>query len=185
VVVLGLGELGEAVHEGNRLAEVREAEAALEGAVDLVPALGIVGVGLLAHGPESYHLEAIPDRRTVTTPRRLSIALIALLLAGALPTAATAKTYFGVVGPGFTITLENAKGKTVTRVRAGTHTLKVDDRSSSHNFHLRGPGVNRKTGVDFVGKRTWYVTFVPGKYRYVCDPHRSHMRGTFRAANPS
>lgn len=121
--------------------------------------------------------------RNVTAVRQLSITLVALLLAVLLPDAAVGKTYYGVVGPGFTISLENAKGKAVTRVRAGTHTVKVDDRSSSHNFHLRGPGVNRKTGVDFVGKRTWSVTFTPGKYRYVCDPHRSHMRGTLRAVS--
>jgi plastocyanin len=95
-------------------------------------------------------------------------------------TAATAKTYYGVVGPGQTIILKNAAGKKVTRIKKGQHRVKVNDKSSAHNFHLIGPGINKKTRVPFVGKRTWRLTFSVGKYRYRCDPHRAHMRGSFR-----
>lgn len=104
-------------------------------------------------------------------------ALFALSTAGA----ALGKTYFGKVGPGRTITFENANGNRVTRIRAGTHTIKVRDRSSMHNFHLLGRGIDRRTRVPFVGRRTWTLTFSEGFYRYRCDPHRRHMKGSFRA----
>jgi plastocyanin len=111
--------------------------------------------------------------------------LVVLALAGALgalatATAATAKTYYGVVGPGQTIVLKNAAGNKVTRIKKGQHRIKVNDKSSAHNFHLIGPGINKKTRVAFVGKKTWRLTFSVGKYRYRCDPHRLHMRGSFR-----
>ncbi|HEX2505662.1 MAG TPA: hypothetical protein VHK22_05580 [Gaiellaceae bacterium] len=106
-------------------------------------------------------------------------------LAGGLALASagvsSAKTYFGTVGPGATISFTNARGNAVGRVPTGRHTIKVRDRSSNHNFHLLGPGVNKKTRVGFVGGKTWTLTFVEGRYRYRCDPHREHMRGSFRA----
>jgi hypothetical protein len=40
VVILGLGQSADAVHERERLGEVRERELALQGAVDLAPAFG-------------------------------------------------------------------------------------------------------------------------------------------------
>jgi plastocyanin len=178
MVVLRLRELGEPVHEPDRLAEVGEAEATLERAAHLVPALGIPGgcLGQSGHGRESYHTDMQP-----LTSRKLALVVSAAML-GALATgaAATAKTYYGVVGPGQTIVLKNAAGKKVTRIKKGQHRIKVNDKSAAHNFHLIGPGINKKTRVPFVGKRTWVLTFSVGKYRYRCDPHRQHMRGSFR-----
>jgi plastocyanin len=84
------------------------------------------------------------------------------------------------VGPGFTISLRTAAGRRVTRLRAGRYRIVVRDRSSRHNFHLRGPGVNKRTAVGFRGTRTWSVTFRRGTYRFVCDPHARRMRGSFR-----
>jgi hypothetical protein len=40
MVVLGLGQLADLVHERERLGEVREAELSLQGSIDFVPALG-------------------------------------------------------------------------------------------------------------------------------------------------
>jgi plastocyanin len=111
--------------------------------------------------------------------------VLSTALAAGLALAATggalAKTYYGVVGPGPTITFKNAKGNTVTRIRTGTHTIKVNDRSSAHNFHLLGQGINKKTRLGFVGRKTWRLSFPEGRYVYRCDPHRRHMRGSFRA----
>jgi p-aminobenzoyl-glutamate transporter AbgT len=45
----------------------------------------------------------------------------------------------GVTGPGFTITLKTAAGKTVKVLKAGKYAIKVEDKSSLHNFHLFGP----------------------------------------------
>lgn len=108
--------------------------------------------------------------------------LATVVVLGSAGTAA-AKTYFAVVGPSFNISLENRLGKAVKRVKAGTHRIKVDDNSTAHNFHLKGPGINKKTTVAFVGNKTWRLTFSAGRHRYVCDPHRAHMRGSFRVVS--
>jgi plastocyanin len=72
-------------------------------------------------------------------------------------------------------------GVRVRTIKAGTYRMKIEDESSSHNFRLRGPGLNRATSVGFVGERTWTVTLKPGRYTFQCDPHHlSGMRGTFR-----
>lgn len=84
----------------------------------------------------------------------------------------------GTVGPGFTITLK--KGTTrVAKLKAGTYMIKISDKSSIHNFHLKGPGINKKTAVGFVGSTTWKLKLQKGKYTYVCDPHASLMKGSF------
>jgi plastocyanin len=66
----------------------------------------------------------------------------------------------------------------VKRLKAGRYDVTVRDRSSSHDFHLVGPGVNRKTGVAFKGTVTWKVTLRKGTLRYLCDPHAKVMRGS-------
>lgn len=88
----------------------------------------------------------------------------------------------GRVGPGFSISMTKG-GKKVSSLKPGTYTLVVDDRSSAHNFHLRGPGLNRAvTGVGFVGVKRVTVTLKKGVYRFVCDPHADGMAGSFRVA---
>ena len=98
----------------------------------------------------------------------------AVLLTTSSALAATTPTYRGTVGPGFTITLAKKPKK------AGKVKLVVSDRSDFHNFHLRGPGVNVKTSVQATGAKTFTVTLKKGTYRFVCDPHASSMRGSFR-----
>jgi plastocyanin len=89
-------------------------------------------------------------------------------------TGAAGNTIDGTVGPGFDIKVENADG-----VSAGTYTLKVEDMSSSHNFHLTGPGVDVKTDVSFEGEKTFTITLQSGQYHFQCDPHSSSMNGDF------
>jgi plastocyanin len=87
----------------------------------------------------------------------------------------------GTTGPSFVITLK--KGTTsVTKLKAGTYAIRVSDRASIHNFHLFGPGVNKRiTSVSFVGTKIVTVTLRPGRYTYQCDPHAaSGMKHTFR-----
>lgn len=87
----------------------------------------------------------------------------------------------GTVGPGPSITLKNAAGKRVTVLKAGRYRIRVNDRSSSHNFRLRGPGLNRQiTGISYRGTRTVTLRLAKGRFTFVCDPHRSFMRGSFR-----
>jgi hypothetical protein len=70
-------------------------------------------------------------------------------------------------------------GQNVTHLTAGTYVIEVRDRSSFHNFHLRGPGVDMASDVDRVETLTWTVTLTDGVYTFVCDPHASTMNGAF------
>jgi plastocyanin len=60
--------------------------------------------------------------------------------------------------------------KTVT---AGPYRLTVVDRSKSRNFHLVGPGVNRRTSKTFTGRVTWTLQLGAGTYRFGSDPRLS------------
>jgi hypothetical protein len=74
----------------------------------------------------------------------------------------------GSVGPGHTISLKKG-GATVKSLKKGKYTVKVRDRSSKLNFHLKGPSVNKKTGISFTGTKTWKVRLKAGKYVYKSD----------------
>jgi plastocyanin len=108
--------------------------------------------------------------------KRTIVVAVAALVAtvAALPVFAATPKFTGTVGPGFTISM--AKKPT----KAGKITLVVTDRSSAHNFRLKGPGVNVATTVAFTGTKTFKnVALKKGKYTFVCDPHASAMRGSF------
>lgn len=98
------------------------------------------------------------------------------------PARATATTVRGIVGPGFTIRLTSAAGKQLKRLRAGRYDVVVSDRASNHDFHLKGPGVDRRTGVRFKGVVTWTVTLRKGTLTFFCDPHASTLRGSVRVS---
>ena len=107
------------------------------------------------------------------------VALAAMVAALVVPSAlAASPTLTGTVGPGFTITLKKGTAK-VTKLKAGSYTIKVSDKSKIHNFHLKGPGVSKTTSVGGTGTSTWKVTLKKGKYTIVCDPHASFMKSTF------
>lgn len=107
------------------------------------------------------------------------VALAAIVAAIAVPAAGAATVKLVATdGPGFTISLKQG-GKTVTKLKAGTYTITVQDKSNIHNFHLTGPGVNKKTSVGAVGTTTWKVTLKKGTYKFVCDPHATIMKGSF------
>jgi plastocyanin len=99
----------------------------------------------------------------------------ALALAGGAARASTAVGKLTATdGPGFTITMSAKK------VKAGTYRITVRDRSNIHDFHLIGPGVNKKTSVGAVKTYTWTVALKHGTYRFICDPHASIMKGVLR-----
>jgi len=83
------------------------------------------------------------------------------------------------VGPKMTISLTKG-GVRVKTLKPRRYEITVRDRSPIHNFHLKGPGVNKKTGVAYHATTTWKVTLTAGKYGYWCDPHRPGMHGSFR-----
>ena len=118
-------------------------------------------------------------RRTLGVAVPLAAVALALLLAGT--GSAAPKSVVGTVGPGFTIDLKFG-GKPVTRLKAGVpYRFVVSDRSSIHNFRLRGPGVNRElTTVPVTGTKSAVIRLRRGSYTFICDPHASVMHGSFR-----
>ena len=81
----------------------------------------------------------------------------------------------GEVGPGFKI--EVTKGeKDLKTLKAGTYKIHVEDKATIHNFHLIGPGVNKKTGVKFKGGASWTLAFKAGKYTYRSDATKKLKR---------
>lgn len=113
-------------------------------------------------------------------------ALLSLVAAVALALSARAgaapKVVTGTAGPGFTISLTSG-GKKVTSLKAGIYRFDVTDRAPIHDFHLSGPGVNKViTGVSFRGRKSVTLKLKRGTYRYLCDPHASLMRGSFRVS---
>ena len=110
----------------------------------------------------------------------LLAAVVACLVFVATASAAPVKLT-ATVGPGFTITLKKGSTK-VTKLKPGKYTISVSDKSSIHNFHLTGPGLNKKTGVGFTGAAKWTVTLKKGTYKFVCDPHAAIMKGSFKVS---
>lgn len=106
-------------------------------------------------------------KRTIAVLLGLAIAATA-----ALPALAATPKITGTVGPGFTISLKKP-------TKAGKYTLVVSDKSSIHNFHLKGKGVNVMTTVPATGSKTFKITLAKGKYSFLCDPHPTTMKGSF------
>ena len=119
-------------------------------------------------------------RITRTRSVLLGAVVAAALAATGSGSAASAKTVNGTVGPGFTIGL-TIQGKKVTRLKAGTpYRFVISDGSSTHDFHLSGPGINRVlTGVGFTGTKSFVLKLRKGAYHFQCDPHSDFMHGRF------
>jgi plastocyanin len=110
----------------------------------------------------------------------LRIALVSATVVALVAPSVAAARLFAHVGPGTSIALKRANGTLVTHLSPGTRTIVIRDRASGHNFHLTGFGVDKRTGVAFVGRRTWTVQLSAGHtYTYLCDVHPTTMRRTF------
>jgi plastocyanin len=113
----------------------------------------------------------------------LPVSLLAAAVFATTSWAVTAKSTFDVKGEvyasGFKIEVKNRAGADLKRIKAGTYTIKVEDKSTIHDFHLTGPGVNKSTTVGGTGEKFWTVTLKRGAYKYFCDPHSAMMRGSF------
>ena len=117
--------------------------------------------------------------------KTLLVALTVVAVATAMPASASlakGPKLSGTVGPGYTITLTKG-GKRVTKLKAGTYTFVIHDKSSSHSFGLDGPNGFEKdfTGVSFTGTKTFTVKLKAGKYKYYCSAHESTMFHNFTA----
>jgi plastocyanin len=82
------------------------------------------------------------------------------------------------VGPKSTISLKSASGAALKKVKAGTYSITVRDRSKLHNFHLVGKGVNRKSGLAGTGTLTWKVKLSAGVLRYFSDKSPKTVKGS-------
>jgi plastocyanin len=140
--------------------------AATVAALTLVLVASACGGGSSSAGGETTTTEATSTTEAMTTTEGGS--------------GSATGTLEGETGPGFEIEVKQ-HGEDAESVKAGTYTLKVEDKSDIHNFHLIGPGVDQEvTSVPFEGEKTVTVTLEPGTYTYQCDPHASQgMKGTF------
>jgi hypothetical protein len=131
--------------------------------------------------------------------RRLAGIAISLTVAGSVAVGASAcgggsakkpttpaplqhpQSLVGVVGhnDAFSISLSDEAGKPIANLAAGTYTVTIKDESSIHDFHLRGAGLDKATGIGGTGTSTFSLTFKPGRYTFLCDPHASSMHGAF------
>jgi hypothetical protein len=87
------------------------------------------------------------------------------------------KKLTGKVGPAKAISLKKG-ASAVKSLVAGKYKLAVSDLTKTDNFHLTGPGVNKKTGVAFKGKKSWTLTLKRGKYTFGSDATKK-LRRTF------
>jgi len=84
------------------------------------------------------------------------------------------------------VTLKRAGGSAVRRLAPGAYMVKAIDRSKKQNAHLLGAGVNRRTGIAFVGTVTWKVRLKSGALTYRSDATRPKLRpGTVAVSSSS
>jgi plastocyanin len=111
----------------------------------------------------------------------LAAALVAASVVAASASSMSLATLKGTVGPGFTISLKSSSGAAVKTLKHGPYTFVVSDKSSSHNFFLKGPGVSKAiTSIGGTGTKTVTVTLKPGTYKFMCQAHPTSMFGSFR-----
>jgi hypothetical protein len=96
------------------------------------------------------------------------------------PPATKIPKLLATVGPKNTITLRSATGAVLKRVKAGTYSITVRDRTKAHNFHLVGKGVNRKSGIAAVGTLAWKVKLSAGVLRFYSDRAPKTVKGSIR-----
>lgn len=98
----------------------------------------------------------------------IACGVAALGLGSASATAAATPTLYAQAGPGRTLFLRDARGKTVTSIRSGTYRIVVRDRTRTDGFRLQGPDPSlvRQTRARFVGTLTWTLRMPAGLFRY-------------------
>ncbi len=106
-------------------------------------------------------------------------AAVALLGVLAVPLAlAGTPTLVGTDGPSFTITLTKG-GKKVSKLKPGTYIFKIADKSTAPQLPSEGAWDRQEDGGRREDNVTWKLKLKKGKYTFVCDPHKSFMKGSF------
>ena len=67
------------------------------------------------------------------------------------------------------VSLTTSDGERVVRLEPNTYRFVVKDLTSTQNFHLVGPSVNRRTKVPAKVTATWTIYLGPGTYTYRSD----------------
>jgi hypothetical protein len=83
------------------------------------------------------------------------------------------------------VVLTKVGGIPVAQLTPGTYELAITDRSTLHNFHLHGPGVDVDSGQSATGSTTRTVALTDGYYAFGSDPFLDRMRGEFTVGSPS
>jgi hypothetical protein len=78
------------------------------------------------------------------------------------------------VGPGAKIAFARS-------AKVGKAVITINDLSTKDDFHLTGPGVNKKTGIAFKGVAKWTVTLRKATYSFRSDAHAS-LHGTLKVS---
>jgi hypothetical protein len=119
---------------------------------------------------------------------RIRIAVVAAVVALGSAGAAVAftsatPTLNGKVGPGFTISLKDSKGKKVKTLKAGSYKFVITDKADIHTFDLvqKSGGKFHKeiTSDTFTGKKTVTIKLKKGKWQFYCAVHPTEMFGNF------
>jgi hypothetical protein len=76
------------------------------------------------------------------------------------------------------ISVRTSSGARARVAAAGSYRVSVRDSAKTQNFHLTGPGVNRKTSVAGLSRATWSMRLRAGTYRYRSDRNR-RLSGSF------
>ena len=96
---------------------------------------------------------------------------------------AATPTLNGTVGPNFTISLKDSKGKKVKTLKAGTYKFVITDKADIHTFDVaqtKGGKFHKELTSDvFKGKKTVTVKLTKGKWQYYCAVHPTEMFGNF------
>ena len=88
------------------------------------------------------------------------------------------------VGPGRAISLRTTAGKPVIQLDSGPYRIVVRDRSTQDSFHLSGPDVDRRSGLQFRGTVVWSVDIggsvaFGSRYSYFSDRRGAKLRRSF------
>lgn len=125
--------------------------------------------------------------------------LLAALPAGAQPRQPTDDPFFvgGVEDDAYggNIWFNYSAGRDAQHITSGTYLVRIDDRSSTHNFHLRdltfgGTHLDYRTGTGCQGTFYWTVTFEATfeqnvDYEYKSDADPDHLRSLVTAHPPA
>jgi len=114
--------------------------------------------------PSQMVKELVVGNPPATTPPPAPVPVLPKLLA--------------TIGPKSAISLRSAGGTLLRRVKAGTYSIVVRDRSKLHNFHLVGKGVNRKSSLAATGTVTWKVKLSAGTLRFFSDRAPKTVKGS-------